>query len=164
MIEKSASFASENYEGHWPKPDEIQHCFLAPPAKRWFFDTGNDVAYFRIDGVDGTDHLPPDDDGRATIFLWLVGDPKLGVNLQWTQWGGKQPRSYYSKGDMTRLREVVENLHGDRLLAGFFIPYEAAWEAAKEFIENDGALPKSIEWIDAEHLPPSVFSALSDDR
>jgi hypothetical protein len=30
-------------------------------------------------------------------------------------------------------------------------------EAVKEFIETDGALPKSIEWIANRDLPPNTF-------
>jgi hypothetical protein len=153
---KDASFASDSYEDRWPRPEEIQHFFLAPPGKRWFFD-GNDVAYFTINGVDGTDHLAPDDQRRANISLWLVGDPKLGVHLQWRKWDGKEPRVFYSKGDLTRLREQIENLHGDPSPAGLFVPYEAAWKAVKEFIENDGARSNSIEWIASEDLPPKTF-------
>jgi len=153
MIEKRASFASESYEDTWPTPDDIQHFFLASPAKCWFFDTGIDVAYFRIEGVDGTDHLPPDDKRRALIYLWLVGHPTLGVQLYWRKWDGKRPHEYSSKGDLTRLREIVQNLHADSFSAGLFIPYDVAWKAVKEFLENDGALPKSIEWIDNEDLP-----------
>jgi hypothetical protein len=154
---KRASFASETYVDRWPSPDEIRHFFLASPAKRWFFDTDNDVAYFGAEGVDGTDKLPPDDNGRATIWLWLCGDPELGVHLQWRKWDGKQQYGYSSKGDLARLREVVENLHGDPMSAGLFIPYDAAWKAVKEFIEREGALPKGIEWIADKDLPTDLF-------
>ena len=36
-------------------------------------------------------------------------------------------------------------------------PRRLAWKAVKEFLENEGALPKSIEWIANSDLPPNTF-------
>jgi hypothetical protein len=41
---------------------------------------------------------------------------------------------------------------------GLFISFEQAWRAVKEFLETDGALPKSIAWIANQDLPPDTFS------
>jgi Immunity protein Imm1 len=76
-----------------------------------------------------------------------VGHPDLGVLVIWSKWGGGHKQDYTSKGDLTRLRELVRSLHETPLPVGLFIPYDLAWKAVKEFIETDGALPKSIEWI-----------------
>ena len=38
-------------------------------------------------------------------------------------------------------------MHDTVLPIGLFIPFEKAWTAVKEFIETDGKLPRSIEWI-----------------
>jgi Immunity protein Imm1 len=51
----------------------------------------------------------------------------------------------------------VRNPHNDPLPVGLFIPFKTAWLAVKEFIETDGALPKSIEWIANKDLPPGTF-------
>jgi hypothetical protein len=40
---------------------------------------------------------------------------------------------------------------------GLFIPFDRAWLAVKEFIETDGALPKSIDWIADADIPDEVF-------
>ena len=61
------------------------------------------------------------------------------------------------RADLRRLRECVRNLHNTPLPVGLFIPFESAFEAVKEFIETDGALPKSIEWIANKDLPPNTF-------
>jgi hypothetical protein len=58
---------------------------------------------------------------------------------------------------LTRLREWVRSLHDTPLPVGLFIPFEQAWKAVKEFIETDGQLPKSIEWIANRDLPPNTF-------
>jgi hypothetical protein len=52
---------------------------------------------------------------------------------------------------------VVRSSHGSPLPVGLFIPYEKAWSAVKEFMETDGALPTSIEWIANRDLPPNTF-------
>lgn len=153
---KHAHFAARLLD-HWPRPKDIEHYFLAPPGTRWFFDTGIDGASFRVDGIDGTERLPPDDLGRHQITLILSGHPKLGVLLIWSKWDGKRKLTYNSKGDLRRLRELVDNMHGTSRPAGLFIPYDVAWKAVKEFLENDGALPKSIEWIASRDLPPNTF-------
>jgi hypothetical protein len=59
---------------------------------------------------------------------------------------------------MSRLKEWVRNLHNDPLPVGLFIPFKRAWLAVKEFIETDGELPKSIEWIANKDLPAGTFS------
>jgi Immunity protein Imm1 len=58
---------------------------------------------------------------------------------------------------MTRIREWVRSTHGDPLPLGLFIPFAPAYKALKEFIETDGELPKSIEWIANKDLPPNTF-------
>jgi hypothetical protein len=64
---------------------------------------------------------------------------------------------FSSKGDLSRIRELVRSFHNTPLPVGLFIPFESAWKAVKEFIETDGALPKSIEWIANSDLPPNTF-------
>jgi hypothetical protein len=40
---------------------------------------------------------------------------------------------------------------------GLFIPFEEAWKAVKEFMERDGALPRSIAWISSKDIPEEAF-------
>jgi hypothetical protein len=40
---------------------------------------------------------------------------------------------------------------------GLYIPFERAWLAVKEFIETDGQLPTSIEWVRTSELPEHTF-------
>jgi len=61
------------------------------------------------------------------------------------------------RGNLLRLREYVETKHGDLEPMGFFIPFEAAWKAVKEFMEKDGVLPKCIPWIAVPDIPPGTF-------
>src|SRR5689334_23242447 len=106
---------------YWPRPEEIEHHFLASPDQRWFFETGNDGSFFEATGVDGTGHLEDDDKRRRQITFWVTGHPTLGVVLIWTKWDGKELRSHYSKGDITQLRELVRDMHDNLLPVGLFV-------------------------------------------
>jgi hypothetical protein len=73
------------------------------------------------------------------------------------KWGGGFKDSYSSKGDLNRLDRYYRDGWGSYLPVGLFIPFEDAWRAVKEFIEADGALPKSIEWVADRDLPPDAY-------
>jgi hypothetical protein len=89
----------------------------------------------------------------------MIGNSDLGVYLSYRKWDGRvrQQRSYVAKGDLSRLGEFVRSLHGTPLSVGLFVPFPVAWKAVKEFIETDGELPTSIEWIASSDLPPETF-------
>lgn len=152
---KTAYFASEIIDG-WPTPEEIERYFLAPPGKEWFEVRGNDTADFQADGADDTEHLELGK-GRIIVRLALWGIPGLGVMLMWSKKGGGHKESYMSKGDFTRLREYVRTSHNDPMPVGLFVPFPLAWEGVKEFLNNEGARPKSIEWIANRDLPLDTF-------
>jgi hypothetical protein len=155
IMRKEADFDIWDIED-WPKPEEIEHYFLAPPGKRWIFKTGTDTAGFTAEGVDGTEHLDPHTD-RVDITFDLWGNPNFGVMLFWTKMGGGHEQAFTSVGDMKRLRDYVRSSHGTILPVAFFIPFEKAWQAVKEFLETDGALPTSVEWVANRDLPPDTF-------
>jgi hypothetical protein len=155
MIRKSTYFASRRSKG-WPEPKDLEPYFLAPPGREWFFHVNNDSGGFTAEGVDGTDHLEANR-GRIDIRLDMWGDREHGVMLIWSKWGGGHKQMYTSKGDMSRLRDYVRTMHGDDMPISFYIPFAEAWKAVKEFIEADGALPKSIEWVENRTLPGDTF-------
>jgi hypothetical protein len=155
LVKKYSYFASRRSSG-WPGLEELRPYFLAPPGQRWFFDTGNDSGGFDALGVDGTEHLEAYK-GRIDIHLEMWGHPDLGVLIIYSKLGGGHKQTYTSRGDLSRLRKLVRGMHGTPLPVGLFIPYEFAWNAVKEFIETDGALPKSIEWVANRDLPPNTF-------
>jgi hypothetical protein len=140
----------------WPSPNDLKRYFLAPAGKRWTFGIGNDNWALHWEGAEGTDHLEIGK-GRIDIRLEMWGHPDLGVLIIYSKWGGGYKQTYTSRGDLSRLRELVRGMQGTPLPVGLFIPYESAWNAVKEFIEADGALPKSIEWVANRDLPPNTF-------
>ncbi len=144
------------WEDNWPKLDWLEPYFLAPPGGRWFNSGGNDTAGLTIEGVEGSGHLGRFG-GRIDVDLDMWGIPELGVLLAYSRSGDGLGSCRYTVSDLWRLKELARNLHGDPLPVGLFIPFEDAWKAVKEFIETEGALPKSIEWIESERLPPETF-------
>jgi len=153
---RKRSYFDEFIGPGWPDPGEMEPFFLAPHGKRWTFLSCNDCWGLTAEGVDGTEHLP-EGKGRTDIHLTMLGHADFGVLLDYHKFGGGQKEVFYSKGDLSRLWEWLETKHGDRMPIGLFIPFEAAWKAVKEFMERDGALPKSIDWIAGRDIPSDAF-------
>jgi Immunity protein Imm1 len=140
----------------WPSLDELAPYFLAPDGSRWVRG-GNDSWGIGVQGLEGTEHLPFSR-GRKDINLTMWGGPGVGVLLIYHKIGPVGFRdAYSSKGDMSRIREWVDSLHEDPLPVGLFIPFDKAWLAVKEFMETEGQLPTSIEWVRNHDLPPNTF-------
>jgi hypothetical protein len=154
-MRKWTYFDTHDHEG-WSDPEELKSYFFAPAGQEWFHTWGNDTAGLTAEGLYGTESGSPGKT-RTDLNLSIYGIPGLGVLLIYHKYGGGYNEAYTSKGDLRRLREWVRNLHNDPLPVGLFIPFESAWLAVKEFIETDGQLPKSIEWIANKDLPPGTF-------
>jgi hypothetical protein len=154
-MRKWTYFDTFDHEG-WPHPRELKAYFFAPAGQEWFHTWGNDTADLTAEGLYGTEGGVPGKT-RTDLELAIYGIPGLGVLLIYHKYGGGHNEAYTSKGDLKRLREWVRNLHNDPLPVGLFIPFENAYEAVKEFIETDGQLPKSIEWIANKDLPEGTF-------
>lgn len=84
----------------------------------------------------------------------MTGNPEHGVTLAYRKGGGV---SYLSKGNLSRLLEHVDSLHGTPMSIGLFIPFKSAWFAVQEFMETNGQLPKCIEWVKDNELPEGTF-------
>ena len=154
-MEKRAYFDTFKGKG-WPSLRYLEPYFLAPSGRQWFYQNGNDSAGLDLLGVDGTDHLEFAK-GRVDIKLDMWGNPDLGVLLIYSKFGKAPRKDYSSKGDLTRLKEWVRTTHDDPMPVGLFIPFDQAWLAVKEFIETEGQLPKSIEWVRNRDLPNGTF-------
>ena len=142
----------------WPLPSELEPYFLTAEGRRQFFVLGNDSWGLRVEGVDGTDRLQANH-GRIDVYLDIIGDAKAGVLLGYRKWGGGRKDTYYSKGDLSRIREIIMTDHGDQMPQGLYVSFETAWKAIREFIETDGKLPTNIPWIAAGDLPADTFPA-----
>lgn len=140
----------------WPDEKWLAPYFLTAAGKKKFFASGNDSWGLKAAGVDGTADLPPWK-GRIDLDLTIQGHPDIGILLFYHRFGGGQGLRFYSKGDLSRLHQWIMTAHGDRMPIGLFIPFEAAWKAIKEFMDRDGALPSSIEWVAGSDLPAGTF-------
>jgi Immunity protein Imm1 len=160
-MKKRAYFDSHDGPG-WPDQSWLAKYFLTRSGRRQFFALGNDSWGLTAEGVDGTEHLPRP--GRIDIDLTILGSADLGILLFYHRMSVLDGVSYYSRGDLRRLHEWVTTKDGDLMPIGLFIPFETAWNAIKEFMETDGALPKCIDWIPARDLPVDVFPDQYDQR
>lgn len=142
----------------WPNPSQLAPYFLGPKGKEWSYLGGNDTWSLSVEGLFETEHLTPKT-GRVDVRLFMCGHPDHGVHLSYHRWDGRtmDKVEYLSKGDLDHLREWVRSRHGTALPIGLFVPFRAAYLAVKEFIETDGKLPTSIEWIDGRDIPDDVF-------
>ncbi len=154
-MEKSTYFDSYDGPG-WPDERWLGRYFLTEQGRHDFFARRNDSWGLTVEGVDGTDHLP-NLKGRLDVDLLIQGYRDLGVLLQWRKTGRVPIQTYYSKGDLSRLQQWVRSVHGDLYPIGLFVPFATAWKAIKEFMDRDGALPESIEWIKSSELPAGTF-------
>jgi hypothetical protein len=153
-MRKSIYFAA--FSGpEWPEAKRLEHYFLTAKGRREFFEDGNDSWGLDVEDVDDTGALQGNA-GRTDLHLTIQGHPDYGVLLQYRKVGGTN-ETYYSKGELKRLSEWVTTLHGDRMPIGLYVPFEIAWLAIKEFMEREGALPTSIEWVAGHDLPPETF-------
>jgi hypothetical protein len=141
----------------WPTQAELKPYFIAAADDEWFDHTGNDSASLSLQGLFGTEDKPIGN-GRKDINLKMWGRSGLGVLLIYDKYGPVGFRdAYTSKGDMSRLGELVRSTHDTPLPVGLFIPFDKAWLAVKEFMDTEGQLPKSIEWVRNADLPPNTF-------
>jgi hypothetical protein len=155
-MKKTTNFPGCDWHS-WPSPDDLERFARAPKGQEWPYRGGNDNWGLAAAGLCSTDHLPASE--QVTVNLSMTGNPDLGVTLLYRKWDGRirRKQTYNSKGDLRRLGEFVRSLHGDPLSVGLFVPFPVAWKAVKEFIETDGELPTSIEWIADSDLPPETF-------
>ena len=150
-MRKSCSFHDFDASG-WPSPDDLKKYFLA--GGRLWASQDNDSWALRAEGLYGTVVLPRSD--AVTAELRMTGSPDHGVTLDFARWHGRIRRldRYCSVGDLRRLQRFMISRQGEPYSLGLFIPFERAFGAVKEFIESDGELPTSIEWISGDGFPP----------
>lgn len=78
--------------------------------------------------------------------------------------GGLGSFAFTSKGGSSLKGRYTRTRHNDLMPLWHYIPFEEAWKAVKEFVQTDGALPKSIEWISNKNLDEDTFPVPHDER
>jgi len=132
---------------------------LSDPEKlAQLFAKGSDGGCFSIEWIyDKKNSAPQSELVGATLYMHM--NPDHGIKLQYSKWDGRigEKRTYHSKGDLTRLKQFVRSFHRTPLSIGLFVPFEIGRRAVKEFLETDGELPRSIDWVSEDDLPSEVF-------
>jgi hypothetical protein len=151
---RKQAFFDDHWGKGWPDLKIMEACFLDPVRRAQLFARERDGGSFFVETGS-----PDSTASEVKSALYLHMNADHGVKLVYSRWDGRIQRKddYDSKGDLTRLREFVRSFHDTPLSAGLFIPFERGWNAVKEFMQTDGELPKSIEWIANSELPPGTF-------
>jgi len=139
-----------------PTEINLDKYFTSPGSPYWLPESRTDNAGITFEGINGTAHLPLGG-GRIDVVLSMWGVKGLGVMLWYWRIGSGGPKHFMSKGDMGRLKEFYRTAHGDLRPLAFFIPFDGALLAVKEFIASEGALPTCIEWVNSDDLPDHTF-------
>lgn len=156
-MQKEASF-DDHWGDGWPDPEYVEKCLRDPATRAAMFAKGRDGGSFSIDGLYGTEGLPPRG-GLVSAALYMYMNPGRGVTLQYFKWDGRVQKSetFHSRGDLRLLGRFVRSLHDTPLSLGLFIPFERGAVAVKQFLETEGALPTVIDWVRGTDLPPETF-------
>jgi immunity protein Imm1 of predicted polymorphic toxin system len=157
IIKKEAAF--DDYWGNgWPDIRVVEQGLSDPEKLARLFAKGRDGGCFSIERIyDKTNSAPQSELVGATLYMHM--NPDHGIKLQYSKWDGRvgEKKTYHSKGDLARLKEFVRSFHRTPLSIGLFVPFEMGRKAVKEFLETDGALPRSIDWVSDDELPSEVF-------
>lgn len=157
IIKKEAAF--DDYWGNgWPDISVVEQGLSDPEKLARLFAKGRDGACFSIEWIyDKTNSAPQSELVGATLYMHM--NPDHGIKLQYSKWDGRigEKKTYHSKGDLVRLKQFVRSFHRTPLSIGLFVPFEMGRKAVKEFLETDGALPRSIDWVSDDELPSEVF-------
>jgi len=142
----------------WPSASYFAPYFLDARRRATFFASGHDGGAFSVEGLEGTTGLTPKT-GLVSARLFFFANEDHGVLLGYSKWDGRQGKkySYYSKGDLRKLGEYVWSFERTRLSVGLFISFEQGWSGIQDFMETEGQLPSSIEWIAESDIPSYAF-------
>jgi len=157
IIKKEAAF-DDHWGNGWPEISVVERGLSDPEELARLFARGRDGGCFSIEWIyDKTHSAPQSELVGATLYMHM--NPDHGIKLQYSKWDGRvgEKKTYHSKGDLARLKQFVRSFHRTPLSIGLFVPFEMGRKAVKEFLETDGALPRSIDWISDDELPSEVF-------
>lgn len=155
MTARKRTYFYDVHDDGWPRLKWLEPFFLTARGRAQAFSERESWG-LKIHGIEGTENLEPYK-GRIDIGLHIQGDLTHGILLWYNKSGGGKWEAMYSKGDPTKMNQWIETIEGDPLPVGLFISFETAWTAVKEFLEREGALPTSIEWIADKDLPENAF-------
>jgi len=157
IIKKEAAF-DDHWGSGWPDIGVVEQRLSDPEKLAQMFAKGRDGGCFSIKWIYDKNNAEPQSElVAATLYMHM--NSEHGIKLQYSRWDGRigEKKTYHSKGDLTRLKHFVRSFHRTPLSIGLFVPFEIGRKAVKEFLETDGDLPRSIDWVPEDGLPSEVF-------
>ena len=144
-------------QGRGGRSQKIGALLPAPPGRAGFLKQETTVRVSWLKEQIGLKHLEYYK-GRIDIELAMWGHPRPWRSADLVQAGRRLQADVQLEGRLEPPSGVGSQHSRYAMPIGLFVPYETAWKAVKEFIETDGELPKSIEWIANRDLPPEYLS------
>ena len=157
IVKKEAAFG-DHWGNGWPDISAVEQDLSDPDKLAKLFAKGRDGGCFSIEWIyDKGGSIPQF--GLVGAILYMHMHPDHGIKLQYSRWDRRieKKETYHSKGDLARLKQFVRSFHRTPLSIGLFIPFEIGRKAVKEFLQTDGELPQSVNWISDDDLPSEVF-------
>ena len=157
IVKREAAFG-DHWGNGWPDISAVEQGLSDPEKLAKLFAKGRDGGCFSIEWIyDNGDSIP--EFGLVGAILYIHLHPDHGIKLQYSGWDRRTGirETYHSKGDLARLKQFVRSFHRTPLSIGLFVPFEIGRKAVKEFLQTDGKLPQSVDWISDGDLPSEVF-------
>jgi hypothetical protein len=157
IVKKEAAFG-DHWGNGWPDINAVEQGLSDPEKLAKLFAKGRDGGCFSIEWIyDKEGSIPRF--GLVGAILYMHLHPDHGIKLQYSVWDRRTEKreTYHSKGDLARLKQFVWSFHRTPLSIGLFVPFEIGRKAVKEFLQTDGELPQSVDWISDDDLPSEVF-------
>lgn len=157
IVKKEAAFG-DHWGNGWPDVSAVERDLSDPEKLAKLFAKGRDGGCFSIEWIyDKGSSIPQF--GVVGAILYMHMHPDHGIKLQYSRWDCRieKKETYHSKGDLARLKQFVRSFHRTPLSIGLFVPFEIGRKAVKEFLQTDGELPQSVDWISDDDLPSEVF-------
>lgn len=157
IVKREAAF-DDHWGNGWPDISAVEQGLADPEKLAQLLAKGRDGGCFSIEWIyDKSDSTPQFGTVGAVLYMHMNTDH--GIKLQYSGWDRRtgNRETYHSKGDLMRLKQFVRSFHGTPLSIGLFVPFEKGRKAIKEFLQTDGELPRSVDWISDDDLPSEVF-------
>lgn len=156
IVKKEAAF-DDHWGNGWPDISAVEQGLADPEKLAQLLAKGRDGGCFSIEWVYDKGALSQS--GLVGAILYMHMNPEHGIKLQYSSWDRRTGKreTYHSKGDLARIRQFVRSFHRTPLSIGLFVPFEKGRKAVKEFLQTDGKLPQSVDWISDDDLPSDAF-------
>ncbi len=148
------------FEGpDWPPIATLEREFMDPTRREWAYWDGSGAAggYMKISGIEGTE-AQPDGRTRSGATISIRAHRQFGATLSHHWWDAKSATAttHLSLGDRSLLSQMTTLDDRQPYPIGLFIPFELAWLAFRDFIQEPTRVTSAVPWINGVDLTAQV--------